>query len=171
MRYFFIFGMEKSHRPYIYMLISYFFYSVSIAFVSFVVGMGVSSRVINTRFYTRLSNLNVVKNERINQMIGLGIVKWVVRNTFFKRFNPHLKIEKRLSATDLRQLRAVMNKSEIDHLFAFVFLILVVLGLLIGQQVQFGLVLFVVNVLMNFYPLLLQQQNKRRIDAILMKHA
>ncbi len=57
-----------------------------------------------------------------------------------------------------------MTKAEIDHLFAFMFVSIFIIPKLYKQEYVFAFVILIVNMLMNLYPSLLQQQNKRRID-------
>jgi len=67
-------------------------------------------------------------------------------------------------ASELPDLRNEMTIAEIGHLIGFVFVIGFVL-VKVGQGYYlFALVMLIVNILMNLYPTLLQQQNKRRID-------
>ena len=104
------------------MLIRYITFSVSIVFISFIVGMIMTALIRNTNFYkTRLSNLNFVKSDIINQMLGVGLVKWIVKNTFFKYLNPNLRFDKKSNISQIKTIRNDMIKAEIDHLFAFLF--------------------------------------------------
>lgn len=57
-----------------------------------------------------------------------------------------------------------MTISEIDHLIGFVFVTIFALVKFYYLDFLFGLTIMMVNILMNLYPSLLQQQNKRRID-------
>ena len=57
-----------------------------------------------------------------------------------------------------------MTISEIDNLIGFVFVTIFALVKFYYLDFLFGLTIMMVNILMNLYPSLLQQQNKRRID-------
>jgi len=150
------------------MMIKYFSFSLAVAFVSWIVGMIISALLSKTDFkQSRLSNLNFIKNEKINKLLGLEQFKWLIMHSFFKFFNPKLSIKKRISVTELGEYRSEMTTAELNHLFAFVFMgIFVLIKLLYGYYL-FALVMLLVNILMNLYPSLLQQQNKRRIDRYL----
>jgi len=151
-------------------ILSYLTSSISIVFISWIVGMIITALARKTNFYNgTLSNLNFIESETLNKIIGVGIVKWMVKYTFFKFFNPKLKITRKIDLSDLRTLRAEMNKSEIDHLFAFVFVMIFVVVMIFKDKYLFALIIFVVNILMNLHPSLLQQQNKRRIDKMILK--
>ena len=123
-----------------------------------------------TNFYSdKLSNLNFVNSKATNKVIGVGVIKWVVKNTFFRYLNPGLKFGRRMSISDIRSIRDKMTKSEIDHLCAFAFVAIFVVKAFIDQSYLLAFIILLVNVLMNLHPSLLQQQNKRRIDKLLYR--
>ena len=88
-----------------------------------------------------------------------------MKNTFFKFFNQKIKLENK--SADLTEIRREMTLSEISHLIGFVFVVIVAIYKTISTGILFGLTMMVPNILMNLYPSLLQQENKRRIDKIL----
>jgi len=152
------------------MLIQYIIFSVSIVFISFIVGMIMTALIRNTNFYkTSLYSLNFIKSDLTNQIIGVGIVKWIVKNTLFKYLNPKLKFDRKMSNSDIKIIRAEMTKSEIDHLFAFLFVSIFMFVAIYNQKFLSAFIILVINILMNLHPSLLQQQNKRRIDKLLSK--
>ncbi|MEO7978131.1 hypothetical protein [Flavobacterium sp.] len=154
------------------MMIKCLTYSISIAFISWIVGMLINALLMKTEFYNKnLSNMSFVKNERLNKKIGLGIFKWIVKNTFFKFFNQKLKINKKIEISDLNFLRNEMTISEISHLIGFGFVTIFALVKIINSNYSFALIIMIVNILMNLYPSLLQQENKRRIDKLRKKLA
>lgn len=150
------------------MIAQYVSFSISIVFISFIVGMILTALIRKTAFYQhQLSNLNLIKSDLLNTLIGVGIIKWIVKNTFFKFLNPTLKIVRRMNRNDLINMRAAMTKAEIDHLFAFVFVLFFIFLAIVQQNYAQASILLLVNILMNLCPSLLQQQNKRRIDKLL----
>ena len=152
------------------MLIRYITFSVSIVFISFIVGMIMTALIRNTNFYkTRLSNLNFVKSDIINQMLGVGLVKWIVKNTFFKYLNPNLRFDKKSNISQIKTIRDDMIKAEIDHLFAFLFVSIFMFIAINNHKFLSALIILFTNIIMNLNPSLLQQQNKRRIDKLLSK--
>lgn len=152
------------------MLIQAITYSVSIVFISFMVGMILTALIKNTNFYkTKLSNLNFIKSDILNQIIGVGIVKWIVKYTFFNFLNPNLKFHKKTGIAEIKSIRNDMTKAEVDHLFAFLFVSLFIFSAIYNQKIFLALIMLLINILMNLYPSLLQQQNKRRIDKLLSK--
>jgi hypothetical protein len=124
-----------------------------------------------TEFYNkRLSNLDFVENEKLNKYIGVDVIKWIVKNTPFKYFNQTIKIKGRIEKTGLIKLRQDMTSSEISHLIGFAFVLIVALLIFLKTKFFLGIVIILtVNILMNLYPSLLQQQNKRRIDKLIKK--
>lgn len=152
------------------MLLKYLAFSFSIVFLSFIVGMLMTALIRKSNFYhTTLSNLNFIKGEMTNKIIGVGIVEWIVTNTFFKFLNQKIKFGKKMNISDVKNIRDEMTKSEIDHLFAFIFVLLIIIFELYNQKYILVFIMLFVNIVMNLFPSLLQQQNKRRIDKLIFK--
>ncbi len=97
----------------------------------------------------------------------MKLFKWMVKNTFFKFFNQKLKVEK--PNDDLTVLRNEMTFSEISHLIGFVFVSIFAVYKSFSVGILFGLSMMIPNIVLNLYPTLLQQENKRRIDSILIR--
>jgi len=152
------------------MIAKYLSFSISIAFISWIVGMSFNAFLRKTDFYCKyLSHLNFIKNEKLNKIIGLQFFKWIVKNTFFKFFNQKLKLKNKIEKADLVKLRAEMTNSEIDHLVAFIFVTCFVLVAFYNLKFEAAGIMMLINVFMNLYPSLLQQENKRRIDKFINK--
>lgn len=97
-------------------------FSISITFISWIVGMIINALLKKTASYNQeLVSFNFIKSEKLNKAIGIGVIKWIVKNTFFKFFNPKLKFDRSVNLTELKTIRNEMTKSEIEHLIAFVF--------------------------------------------------
>ena len=149
-------------------MVKYITFSLSIAFISWIAGMFITALLSKTDFYKhKLSNLNFIRNEKINGLIGIGPFKWLIMHSFFKYFNPKLSLRKHIALSELGDYRSEMTKAELNHLFAFLFMAVFVLIKLSNGVYWFALVMLLVNIMMNLYPSLLQQQNKRRIDRYL----
>ena len=146
-------------------LILGFTFGISVSFISWIVGMVFNGILMKTEYYEKVSNLNFIKNEQLNKRIGIKYFKWIVKNTFFKFFNQKIKLENK--SANLTEIRREMTLSEISHLIGFVFVVIVAIYKTITTGIIFGLTMMVPNILMNLYPSLLQQENKRRIDKIL----
>lgn len=132
--------------------------------------MTINAILRKTEFYkNKLSSLNFLKSEKMNKTIGIGLFKWIVKNTFFKFFNQKLKLKNKIEKTDLSKLRKEMTISEIDHLVGFAFVTIFALVKFYNLKYLFGSTIMTFNVLLNLYPSLLQQENKRRIDKLIAK--
>lgn len=150
------------------MTYKYLSYSIALTFFSFIVGMMTNSVIKKTKFYNNeLTNINLIKSETLNKLLGVDLVKWIVKNTPFKYFNQKLKLKNKTEKTDLYTLRKEMTNSEIEHLIGFVFVLIFVCIKFYKTEWQFGLTMIIINLLMNLNPSLLQQQNKRRIDKLI----
>ena len=149
----------------------YFVFSISIAFISWMIGMILNALIKNKSYYVNLSNLNFIKSDNLTKILGLGFFKWIVKNTFFKYFNQKLKLKNKIKISELSELRKEMTFSEISHLIGFGFVTIFVLVKLINGNYLFGLIMMIVNMLLNLYPSLLQQENKRRIDKLIKKYS
>ena len=126
-----------------------------------------NSILIKTEYYKNLSCLNIIESKTLNKRIGLGSFKWIVKNTPFKYFNQKLKLKTKIGITELNVLRKEMTFSEISHLIGFGFVTVFALIKLVNSNYLFALIITIVNILMNLYPSLLQQENKRRIDRLI----
>ena len=136
-------------------LILGFTFGISMSFISWIVGMVFNGILMKTKYYEKV----------LNKRIGIKYLKLIVKNTFFKFFNQKIKLE--IKNADLTEIRREMTLSEISHLIGFVFVVIVAIHKSITTGIIFGLTMMVPNILMNLYPSLLQQENKRRIDKIL----
>ncbi len=150
------------------MAYNYITYSIAIAFTSWIVALITTPFIRKTDFYgNHLSHLNFIKSDYINKIIGIGVVKWLVKHTFLRNLNPFLKLSNTADIADLKNLRKEMIKAEVDHLTGFAFVLLICLVELFLANFLFALTIMIVNIFMNLYPSLLQQLNKRRIDRLL----
>lgn len=149
------------------MLSKHIGYSISITFISWIVGMIVNALLRHSRNYDRyLGNLNFMESEIANKVMGVGLIKWIIKNTPLRFLNQKLKLSAKTDMAGLYELRREMTKSEIDHLIGFLFVSAFALFELLRSNHALALTLMVVNTLMNLYPSLLQQANKRRIDRL-----
>ena len=152
------------------MLLKYLTFSISICVISWFVGIIGTALLKHTAFYIRhLSHLNFLPHRRQNQLIGISLLKWVVIHTPFRFFNPGLKVTKRPDLPQLLHLRQEMTAAEVGHLVAFAFALVFAAIKSIQVGLPFGLTILLVNVPMNLYPSLLQQENKRRMDPLIQR--
>ncbi len=152
------------------MITEYITYSISIAIISWMIGIIFNGVLRKTKYYRHLSNLNLLKSKAQNKKIGLGFFKWIVKNTFFKYLNENLNLKNKIEMTELYELRKEMTYAEINHLIGFCFVTIFALVKTINGYYFFGLIIMVVNIILNLYPSLLQQENKRRIDKFITRY-
>lgn len=148
-------------------MIKYLTFGVSISFISWIVGIIMNSVLIKTKYYKKISNLNFVTSKTLNNNFGIEYFKWVVKNTFFKFFNQKIKLKG--NKAKLSEIRKEMTIAEIGHLIGFIFVAFFAIYKSFSHNILFGLIIMIVNVLMNLYPALLQQENKRRIDKLIKR--
>lgn len=141
---------------------------ISINFLSWILGMIVGSVLINTNFYkTNLTHIQLIKNPLINKFIGIQLIKRIVSHTPFRLFNPNLNLGKNTSIDELNALRHKMCAAEINHLIAFILIIPIAICFAFTGKIPHAISILIFNIFMNFYPILLQQENKSRIDKII----
>ena len=92
-----------------------------------------------------------------------------MKNRVFRFLNQGIRVGGK--RTDLASLRHEMTVAEVNHLVGFPFV--AVAALYQGGNVGpvFGLTMMIPNAVLNGYPVLLQQENKRRIDRHLTRRA
>lgn len=143
-------------------------FSIAITFATMVVGAFIVEALKKSAYYQRLSNLRFIRNDRVNQWIGVGLIKWAVTKTFWRHFNPKLQVVPATDIAGIKALRQEMTNAEIAHLIALVIqtVIILVLGVLGWGMAQLVL-LTAMNIFLNLYPSLLQQSNKARLDRVI----
>ncbi|WP_208745948.1 glycosyl-4,4'-diaponeurosporenoate acyltransferase CrtO family protein [Pedobacter kyonggii] len=151
-------------------MLRYITFSISIAIISWIVGLTINALLVKTSFYQKkLAKLTIIRNPDFSKRIGLGIFLWIVQNSFFKYFNPKLSIKKKIKISELDNLRYEMTIAEVGHLIAFLFVMIFAMVKVFNGQFLFALIMMVINILLNLYPSLLQQENKKRIDQFKIK--
>lgn len=148
-------------------MIKYLTFGIFISFISWTIGLIFNSILLKTGYFKKVSNLNFIESKTLNKIIGIGYFKWIVKNTFFKFFNQKIKLENK--KTELSDIRREMTIAEIGHLIGFVFVIFVAIYKYMTHNFLFAFIIMIVNILMNLYPSLLQQENKRRIDKLIKR--
>ena len=148
-------------------MIKYLTFGISISVISWIVGMILNGILVKTEYYKKISNLNFIESKTLNRNIGIEYFKWIVKNTFFKFFNQKIKLENKKTA--LTEVRREMTIAEISHLIGFIFVTFIAIYKSVSHNYLFGLTIMGVNILMNLYPSLLQQENKIRIDKLIKR--
>ena len=142
-----------------------FTFGISASIFSWIVGILLTSILQKTEYYEKLSNLNFITSKTLNQRIGLEYFKWIVKNTFIKFLNQGLTV--RSKNADFTAIRSSMTLAEVHHLMGFFSVCLVAIYQSFNVHIVFGLMMMIPNVVLNLYPSLLQQENKRRLDRLI----
>lgn len=117
-----------------------------------------------------LSNLQLIKSDNWNKYLGLNVFKTIVTKTIYGKINKSLKLNGR-DYHDLIKLRKKMVDGEIGHLIGFISAqIIFIISYVKYENELFFLIGTLLNLILNFYPVLLQQKNKSRIDKILNRY-
>lgn len=143
----------------------YLKFGISVSFISWLVGLIGNGLLMKLKFYDKLSNFNFIESAAANRWLGIKYFQWIVKNTPFKFFNQKIKLKN--GKADLVEIRREMTIAEIGHLVGFVFVVPFAIYKGIVYSPLFGLTIMAINVLMNLYPSLLQQENKRRLDRLI----
>jgi len=146
-------------------------YSVLISLLIIVNSWGLGALVNHLlkkiAFYKTLSGNVLIKNDRWNKILGLGLFKFLVSKTFYAKLDPSLKIASG-GYQELARVKTVMINSEIGHFIGLISSQLVFAGMYMrNNNASLLLIGTLFNILMNLYPILLQQQNQSRINSIL----
>lgn len=152
------------------MIVAYITGSISLVFCFAIIGLLINLAIKDKSFYIYISNFNFITNYKLNRYLGILYFKYLLATTFWKNFNPTLKIKEKPDQTQLRQLRNEMTYAEISHLIAFILVIvLIIISYFIQYHNQIIPILLIANVIFHLYPALVQQYNKRRLDTVISK--
>lgn len=152
-------------------ILKLFLLSMVLVMGSWTIGLVINLAILNLPFYERFSDMNFIRSEAINKAIGVGLVRWGAMKTFFRFFNPNIRLSKSAGVDRLKEIRKQMTHSEIGHLIAFLAVVFYAIFMAVNGKVMFAGMLMLSNILLNLHPSLLQQQNKRRIDRVLERYS
>jgi hypothetical protein len=150
-------------------LLTGFTFGLSLSIVSWLVGIMGGALLQKTSHFDKLAHLNFISGRAVNRALGIERFKWIVKNSFFRFLNQGIRVEGK--HTDLAAIRHQMTLAEINHLIGFLFVAAAALYQSLNISLIFGVSMMIPNTLLNAYPSLLQQENKRRIDQLLHRSA
>jgi hypothetical protein len=144
-------------------------YTVKVIFISWMIGHASTLLLRRVTAIDKLLQIKFIGSEKLNKLVGVGICKWVLTNSFIKYFNRRLQISvEKPNLNTLIELREAMSYAEAVHLIGFAYVLGVVLMNIINdQRLSMIAPLFAVNIVANFYPVLVQQMNKRRLGCLI----
>lgn len=144
-------------------------YTLKVVFVSWMVGHA-STLVLQKVFSinTRLQ-FDFVATEKMNALLGVGICKRVLAGSFLQYFNRSLRIRcRKPGLRELVEVREAMTYAETVHLIAFVCVLgIAVMNIIRDEHHGMTATICAVNIVVNLYPVLVQQMNRRRIDRVI----
>jgi hypothetical protein len=142
-------------------------FGISMSVVSWMLGIIGISLLARSAAYQRLQHLNFIPGRTANRYLGIQVFRRIVRDTPLRFFNPGLRLQD--GRAELRRVRDAMTHAEVSHLIGFAFVAIVALSMALAVDWRFGALMMAPNILLNLYPSLLQQENKRRIDRVLAR--
>jgi hypothetical protein len=146
-----------------------FSFGLSMSIISWMVGIIGIALLPKTSYFAKLSHLNFIPSKAVNRAIGIEQFKHIIKNSFFRFLNQAIRVDGK--HTDLTSLRHQMTLAELSHLIGFLFVAVAALYQGFNVSLIFALSMMIPNTLLNLYPSLLQQENKRRIDQLLARQA
>lgn len=148
-------------------LLTGFVFGLSLSVVSWMVGIIGNALLLKTKSYKKLSHLNFIPSKAMNKALGIEQFKRLVKNSFFRFLNQAIRVEGK--QTDLAAIRHQMTLAEVSHLIGFAFVGIAAVYQSFAISLIFGVTMMLPNLVLNLYPSLLQQENKRRIDLLLKR--
>ena len=109
----------------------------------------------------------MIKDDKTATLIGVGVIKWLVYETFWRKTNPALTMAGYPSLEKLSKLKEEMTKAEVGHLIGFFVVIAIAIVFYVIGDTKQSIVLTAANVVFNLYPVFLQQSNKSRVESIM----
>jgi hypothetical protein len=144
-------------------------FGLSLSIVSWMVGIMGGALLQKSTHFDKLSNLNFMPSRALNRAIGIEPFKWIVKNSVFRFLNQSIRVDGK--RTDLASIRNQMTIAELNHLIGFLFVAAAAVYQSLSVSLVFGLSMMLPNAILNGYPALLQQENKRRIDQLLHRQS
>lgn len=141
---------------------------ILLLFCSYAIGALLEAILRGTKVYSFFSARNYA-SDQFTEYCGALLLGLVIRKTPLRGFNPRLIYRGRPSIEKLSALKTEMDIAEIGHLIAFFVLGVFLLIPWAYYNIWYVLLLQVVNIIGNFYLVLLQQYNKRRIDSLIAR--
>lgn len=137
-----------------------------------IVGFFVTNTIKDTKLYHYIEESTISKTPNFYKFLGVGLIKNLIIKTPLKIFNTEIVVKKsKLNFKELNDLKLKMNNAKIGHIVGFVVVIIasLVLCILNNQNKNAIIILNILNIIFNFYPILIQEQNTLRINEII-KH-
>ncbi|WP_139237169.1 glycosyl-4,4'-diaponeurosporenoate acyltransferase CrtO family protein [Pontibacter akesuensis] len=124
---------------------------------------------LRRRQYYGIANFRIIGSNTRYSFIGIGAFKWIVTKTFYRHLNQNIKLSATPTLDECTEVRKAMTHSEWLHRIAFWLVVTIGIPITLVQGLYRQVVpLLLLNVILNLYPVLLQQYNKRRLDKVIL---
>ena len=142
--------------------------------ISWAIGGALNIYLSNKYIYKSLYGIIFIRNNRNYKYVGMSVFVFFVTKTFYAKFNTIIKF-KSGNVNDLEKMKREMINSEIGHLIGlFVAELIIIIFFVVNPiiywfptGISFLIVATIMNIIHNLYPILLQQENRLRIDKII----
>lgn len=151
-------------------MITPFFTCILVVLSSWGVGGLVNEYLRTLSSYKSLTTMVFIKKDKLNAYLGVNLFQVLVSKSWYSKINKTINL-KDYSFEGLKNMRKHIESGEMGHLIGLTlvqayFLIQLILE---GSLSHFSLGT-ILNILLNLYPILLQQKNKLRIDRLLNQY-
>lgn len=102
-------------------------------------------------------------NGRIYQRMGLAVFRWVLLHTPLQRLNPNVRLKS--GRSDFDRLLRSQRAAEGSHTIACVITLALAGWYSLTGRVVVAFWLFVINIPLNLYPIMLQRWNRGRVQV------
>jgi hypothetical protein len=121
-----------------------------------------TSRLIGTRYY-KLHNPKILT--KVYSFLGVDLFRRILLVVYWGRKRNRKKYFTGTRA-GIKKFLYESKQSEFGHLGAFVFITIVSIAVLLERYILLSLVIMLINIIGNYYPILLQRYHRIRIEKI-----
>ena len=139
--------------------------AIAALFISFLFG-GLGDAILRRLpIYEWLSTRYLFASSKTYERLGVLWFRKFLLSTPLRYFNPNIQFTQNRDLSLLKKIRGYIAAAEVSHWVAFVMLSVWMAAAWWYRGPKVGVAFFVLNIVGNIYPCLLQQYNKRRLAA------
>lgn len=141
--------------------------AIAALFISFLFG-GLGDAILRRLpIYEWLSTRYLFASSKTYERLGVLWFRKFLLSTPLRYFNPNIQFTQNRDLSLLKKIRGYIAAAEVSHWVAFVMLSVWMAAAWWYRGPKVGVAFFVLNIVGNIYPCLLQQYNKRRLAALI----
>ncbi len=140
---------------------------VAMLFLSFIAGLIGDALLRRFAFYQSLSRLYLFSDSKIYERLGVLWFRKFLLATPLRLFNNKIFVAQKRDLNKLKEVRAHIATAEGSHWVAFFLMLIAMLPAWWYFGWRIGASYLALNIAGNLYPCLLQQVNKRRLNAVI----